>query len=169
MAVYYFFAAHCAPSFCSTIIAGIPIDGGKTTLMHFTEQEKQLAKSLKEAGLSWNPQEGDWFWAVQDFTHQYYLGESLPPSFSFRQGEAYVFDSAMTWHIQQGGLKLDQLVWLPLWSQCRKILSEQSFTLELQDQPEGIHLKAKNVKQSLSSKGKTDLEAMYALLRDLLV
>lgn len=136
--------------------------------MQFTEQEKQLAKSLKESGLAWNPQEGDWFWATEEFSHQFYLGESVPSSFFFRKGEAYVFDSAMTWHIQQGGLKPDKFVWLPQWAQCRAMLAARGYTLELRDESGNVHIQAKNANHSLTATGNTDLEALYALLQRVL-
>lgn len=136
--------------------------------MEFTETEKNAAKQLKEAGLNWKPQEGDWFWTTGDLSHHFYLGESLPSSFSFRAGEAYVFDASMTWHVQQGGLKLDLFVWLPTWEQCRKFLKEQGFTLQLHDHVQGIQIEARRGNEKLTNLGRTDLEALYPMMSEIL-
>lgn len=134
--------------------------------MRFTEAEKALAKALKDAGLGWEPSEGDWFWSTRELSHQFYLGENLPSSFFFREGEPYVFDSSMTWHLEQGGLKLDAFVWLPSWEQGRAFLREKGFVLTLQDQDGKVRLEAARSTERLTSTGETDLEALYRLMRE---
>lgn len=137
--------------------------------MQFSETEKQLAKTLKESGLKWNPEEGDWFWCTEDVSHQFYLGESLPSSFFFRKGESHLFDSSMTWHLQQGGLKLDKFVWLPSWLQCRNLLTKNHCKIQLKDNLDKVEIEAFGDGKTILSSGKTDLEAVYNLLTKILM
>jgi len=136
--------------------------------MTFTEKEKKLAKQLKEAGLAWSPEEGDWFWCTEDLSHQFYLGESLPSSFVFKAGEPYVFEAAMTWHIQQGGLRIDKLVWLPTWEQSRQILKKHGFAIQLHDHDHRTEIEARAANEKLTAEGETDLESLYPILLEIL-
>jgi hypothetical protein len=132
--------------------------------MNFTKREKELALQLKQTGITWNPQEGDWFWCKENLSHHFYLGESLPASYSFQQGEAYVFDSGMTWHVQQGGLSLSNFVWLPTWEQCRRLLKEKGGVIALKEENGQICLEAFFLGEKIGAKADTDLEAMYEIL-----
>lgn len=130
----------------------------------FTEQEKNLAKELKTRGLKWHPQEGDWFWATEDYSHQFYLGENLPSSYSFQKDHAYCFDSSMTWHIEQGGLNLDKFVWLPTWEQCRSILKGKKFSIHLDEKNGNISIETQKETVTHHADGKTEREAIYSIL-----
>lgn len=132
--------------------------------MRFTDNEKTLARKLKESGLRWEPAEGDWFWSPEDHNHKFYLGESLPSSYAFVKGEAYVFDAAMTWHIQQGGMDMGRFVWLPSWEQCREYMKEKGYSLSLTERGGAVHLEARREGKTLTADGGTDLEAFYALI-----
>jgi hypothetical protein len=132
--------------------------------VNFTEKEKELSLQLKQKGIQWKPQEGDWFWSAEDFSHHFYLGENLPASYFFQKGEAYLFDSSMLWHLQQGGLKISSFVWLPTWEFCRSFLKNKGYRLQIQDQTDGISLSAQKNGEEISFSAFTDLEAVYHLL-----
>lgn len=79
-----------------------------------------------------------------------------------------MFDSGMTWHIEQGGLNLDRFVWLPTWEQCRTFLKQRGFSLQLRDHDQFVSLEVRREGEKMSAEGKTDLEALYAIVLEAL-
>ncbi len=132
--------------------------------MNFTEKEKELALQLKQKGLKWKPEEGDWFWVMEEVSHHFYLGENLPASYFFQRGGVFLFDSSMIWHLQHGGLNISSFVWLPSWNFCRKVLRNKEYLLELHDSKDGIFLRVSKKDEQYEQNALTDLEAVYSIL-----
>lgn len=116
--------------------------------MDFSDVEIELAKQLKEAGLEWKPQNGD-----------YYLDEYGDIEF--------LTPEIMNWWLTgyyHYSLPISKKVQLPLWHQCREILREAGYHIELTESSNHLVLKfTKDGKQGYVT-ANTDLEAMYKAL-----
>ena len=114
--------------------------------MQFTDQEIILAKQLKEAGLEWIPEVGDWF--LSDFNNAYLIPNQT---------------AALNFNKQAGG------TWLPLWHQCREVILGEGWHLTLIETPPQVEWRVHLVYERIVDKktycieatGLTDLEAMY--------
>lgn len=118
--------------------------------MQFTEKEIELSKQLKEAGLEWKLEEGDW-----------YFGED---------GEIILFTGAYDVIRRKD-------TWLPLWHECRNIILEKGWILRLLfDTPPQVEWRIHIVYEqqiekhthTIEATGETDLEAIYKALLEVL-
>ena len=130
--------------------------------MNFTDAEEKLAKQLKEAGLEWKPEIGD-----------YYLDED--------SNIELLTTETMNWWLTgyyHYSLPVSKKVWLPLWHQSRKRLKDLGWIVVAFFDLEGsVNLRItkeekENPSQALGIEfdtitileSATDLEAMYKAL-----
>ena len=114
--------------------------------MQFTKNEIELAGQLKEAGLEWEPEVGDWF--LSNFNNAYVIPNQT---------------AVLNFNKQVGG------TWLPLWHQCRIILKRYGIELTVSDVLTGIkvsitlwkRLPCGGIEFYHQIVADTDLEAMY--------
>ena len=110
----------------------------------FQEAEKKMAKLLKEKGLEWEPKEGDWCFDSEQKVH-------LVSSLNCKTIES----------------NKEEYTWLPLWHTCRRWITEQGISLTGANfSPERIAVVCRDPHTSsvLGGDGKTDLEAIYHLM-----
>ncbi len=123
--------------------------------MNFTDKEIQLARDMKEAGLPFKPQMADWVYVCwKDDVHHVCTcyGSTI---ISFYNDDINEFD-------------VKDCVWLPMWHQCRKILTESRIYINLDEQfwADSLELCCWQKKESGitfigSVRADTDLEIMY--------
>lgn len=122
--------------------------------MNFTEI--QLARDMKEFGLEWKPQMGDWFYVCWEDDVRHVCTCCGSTITSFYNDDVNEFD-------------VKDCVWLPSWSQCRKILAENGITFTfscLKNNPCNMFLFYKEADDGWRTfigevKVDTDLDAMY--------
>lgn len=119
--------------------------------MLFSRKEIVLAKQLKEKGLVWKPEVGDWYLDGEGDV------ELLTPV------------GCNMWN-EYESLPIKNRIWLPLWHQCRELLIEagwRHFQLihNVGCQDGKISVSAERGKRLLRALGETDLEAMYQVVR----
>lgn len=134
--------------------------------MQFTEKEIELAKQLKEAGLEWEPEEGDSY--ICNLKSNRY---SIVTGIDYDRGDKgwiYVMSPS------DGLRNINLCCWLPLWHQCREIFKETNIELTISDVP------GTNVTLTLWKRqggaiefyqqivAEADLEAMYKALLEVL-
>lgn len=115
--------------------------------MNFTDKEIGHAKQLKEAGLEWTPEYGDYYTFPDMLTSQrQWLYPNCPVHFE------------------------REPVWLPLWPQCREILRQAGYHLVEHREVQDGNLVLIGVNKDLTAvhdytaEGATDLEAMYKVV-----
>lgn len=89
--------------------------------MNFTKKEILLAMDMKEAGLEWMPEEGDWF---AD-------GASTKRLVVMATDKEFSDIPYAMWTYRGGGYSWDarDYIWLPLWHQCREIMQKAGYCL----------------------------------------
>ena len=137
--------------------------------MQFTKKEIELAKQLKEAGLEWEPEVGDWFL----HRDKAYIVRDIGRDF-VQAIQSYPYDSEEV-------LAKCYSTWLPLWHQCRKYSGEHGWDIEIFHQSEDkIHLRLVKEKEIQNqplgieidtitiTDCHTDLEVMYQAILEVL-
>lgn len=119
--------------------------------MSFTSKEIQLASDMKEYGLEWEPKIGDWY----DFGKTQYL--VVPDGIRWTNYYCYLKPTK-----EYEWKSSNKLTWLPLWHQCREILSTQNVQVTLTarvDSPvENYVLSARQGNDASSSANGTSVE-----------
>jgi len=122
--------------------------------MNFTDREIELAKQLHSSGLEWKPQGGDWY--------------------IDKDGEIILL-TGMTidlWR-QYESLPIKNKIWLPLWHQCRQLISDADLYILLLTKKDDIQIdiwqydsghKTSQGQYLGLIRGETDLEAMYQVI-----
>lgn len=117
--------------------------------MQFTEKEIELAKQMKEAGLEWSSSFGDVV-LIQDelLTREYRnnlkwkgLTEGIEIYDNYFTGIVigtlnllpYGDLEVAVWDTYRWIVAAEQLIWLPSWHQCRKILYKHNLELTISD------------------------------------
>ncbi len=120
--------------------------------MNFTKREIELAKQLKESGIEWKPEAGDWF-ILEHVAHP--LLVTRPPD--SKDGACIIKAQDYTIYKSHIGVTY---TWLPLWHQARGLLSE--FTpFIFNGKPPMLTI------QTWQFTGDTDLEVMYRAMLEL--
>jgi hypothetical protein len=78
--------------------------------MKFTDKEIQLARDMQNAGLEWKPEVGDYF------TTGKYIDGGYNVEIVFRVPERFPYF-------------VNSISWLPLWHQCRELLTENDIVI----------------------------------------
>lgn len=95
------------------------LGSNRLKVMQFTEREIELAVELKNQGLAWEPQPGNY---IFDMTH------ALVPGSPFQDQVYFILDLDCFLRVV-GGLEPFKrlMVWVPIWEECRDIM--QSFAI----------------------------------------
>ena len=134
--------------------------------MQFTDKEIELAKQVKEVGLEWTPMFGDVVLYHTDIMVVWYSAGKFIVCIP-QAVERGVDGKGEYIHQSHYNLVPDDVIWLPLWHQCRNILKQHSIELTVSDVPAGTtitlwkRLPIGGIEFYHQIVADSDLEAMY--------
>ena len=136
--------------------------------MQFTKKEMELARQMKEAGLEWAPMFGDVVLYHTDIMVVWYSAGKFIVCIP-QEVERGVDGKGEYCYQSHYNLIPRDVVWLPLWHQCREVMLGEGWHLTLIETPPQVEWRVHLVYERISDEktycieatGHTDLEALY--------